>query len=254
MLAKERLVEAVAQSTSYTGVLRHLGVYYRSGSLWSRLKRQILENGLDTSHFKATTKGRSSSGKLLPEEVFQYLTGNHRAPVFRLRRALLEVGVPYRCGTCGQEPEWKGRSLTLEVDHIDGNWRNCLRENLRFLCPNCHSQEETSKNRGTYRVVVCPCGIAFRARVRKGVDRRFCRRSCASKNTGSHPNKAKWPDSSTLRRLVWEASAEKLGRLLGVSGTAVRKRCKRLGIETPPRGHHFLRDVSSGEEHTSTTC
>lgn len=43
--------------------------------------------------------------------------------------------------------EWLGEPLTLEVDHIDGNTHNNKKENLRVLCPNCHSQTSTWKGK-----------------------------------------------------------------------------------------------------------
>lgn len=54
------------------------------------------------------------------------------------------------------------------------------------------------------------------------------------------PSSAKvvaWPDDATLRALVWKLTARGLAKELGVSGAAVRKRCKGRGIETPPRGY-----------------
>lgn len=53
-----------------------------------------------------------------------------------------------RCNDCGQSSEWKGKFLRLQVDHIDGMCYNNHPDNLRLLCPNCHSQTETfsSKN------------------------------------------------------------------------------------------------------------
>lgn len=47
-----------------------------------------------------------------------------------------------KCLRCNNS-EWMGEPLKLQVDHIDGNNRNNVRENLRALCPNCHSQTET---------------------------------------------------------------------------------------------------------------
>lgn len=60
-----------------------------------------------------------------------------------IRKALLEIDA--RCSLCGTTPEWNGKPLTLDVDHIDGNSDNNEYKNLRLLCPNCHSQMETSK-------------------------------------------------------------------------------------------------------------
>jgi hypothetical protein len=52
-----------------------------------------------------------------------------------------------RCARCG----WAERHPTtgrvpLEVEHIDGNWKNCAEDNLTVLCPNCHSLTPTFRN------------------------------------------------------------------------------------------------------------
>ncbi len=69
-----------------------------------------------------------------------------------LRRALIEIGVPYVCLMCGNGGTWMGTPLTLEVDHIDGDLFNNSPSNLRFLCPNCHRQTPNfaGKSRGRY--------------------------------------------------------------------------------------------------------
>lgn len=60
----------------------------------------------------------------------------------RLRRVMLRNGFTWKCAICGID-EWLGTSLTLHVDHINGDKRNNNADNLRFLCPNCHSQTDT---------------------------------------------------------------------------------------------------------------
>jgi 5-methylcytosine-specific restriction endonuclease McrA len=52
----------------------------------------------------------------------------------------------YSCECCGIS-EWQGKPIVLECDHIDGNHKNNTPENLRLICPNCHSQTETYKNK-----------------------------------------------------------------------------------------------------------
>jgi formate-dependent nitrite reductase cytochrome c552 subunit len=56
---------------------------------------------------------------------------------------MFAMGIPNRCAICGMAPIWQNRELVLQVDHIDGNYLDCRIENLRFLCPNCHTQTET---------------------------------------------------------------------------------------------------------------
>lgn len=55
----------------------------------------------------------------------------------------------YMCRICGQPNEHNGLPLTLQLDHIDGDWKNNRPKNLRIVCPNCHTQTENygSKNR-----------------------------------------------------------------------------------------------------------
>ncbi len=59
----------------------------------------------------------------------------------------------YRCVECGNEGEYNGKPLALQLDHIDGNAGNNMPINLRLVCPNCHSQTETfvAKNKGNGR-------------------------------------------------------------------------------------------------------
>lgn len=66
-----------------------------------------------------------------------------------IRRYLTETR-GYRCETieCGMS-EWLGKPITLHVDHVDGNSDNNVLSNVRFLCPNCHSQTETYCGRNT---------------------------------------------------------------------------------------------------------
>jgi Zn finger protein HypA/HybF involved in hydrogenase expression len=50
--------------------------------------------------------------------------------------------IEYKCSECGIQT-WNNKPLSLHLDHINGRSNDNRLENLRFLCPNCHSQTET---------------------------------------------------------------------------------------------------------------
>ena len=68
-----------------------------------------------------------------------------------LRKILTET-VGYKCAKCGLS-DWLGEKITLQVDHIDGNASDNMPNNLRLICPNCHSQTKTfgARNKGNGR-------------------------------------------------------------------------------------------------------
>lgn len=63
------------------------------------------------------------------------------------KRFLIETR-GYKCECCGIS-EWKGQKLSLEFDHINGDFNDNSLENVRLLCPNCHSQTPTYKAKNT---------------------------------------------------------------------------------------------------------
>lgn len=67
------------------------------------------------------------------------------------KRLFLENLKQEKCEICGVS-EWNGRKLSLELDHIDGDKNNHLWDNLRIICPNCHSQTETFRGKNIKNV------------------------------------------------------------------------------------------------------
>ncbi|MEW2566566.1 HNH endonuclease signature motif containing protein [Streptomyces sp. NPDC047070] len=143
--SESELRQAVAQSISIAGVLRALKRPDNS-RLRTLLPRLTDEYGIDTSHFLGQAHQRGKPGPTplkRPEDLLVKHSGGRRTRTSLLRRALLESGVPEECAECGTGPEWLGDPMTLEIDHISGDWADDRAENLRLLCPNCHSVTST---------------------------------------------------------------------------------------------------------------
>ncbi|WCN01553.1 HNH endonuclease signature motif containing protein [Streptomyces sp. M92] len=152
---REVLEPVVAASTSVNEVLRRLGLDPVGGH-HTNISRRIKAYGIDTSHFTSavrTERQRHNQRRRTAEEILVEDTSARarRIPGSRLKRAMRELGMEERCALCGIEAAWLGEPLPLEVDHVDGNWRNNRIANLRMLCPNCHSTTDTYRGRSKGR-------------------------------------------------------------------------------------------------------
>ncbi|MBT2382631.1 HNH endonuclease [Streptomyces sp. ISL-11] len=145
VLPEGSLREAVVNATSFAEVMRKLGLPVNDTN-HRRVRRRVAQLKLDTCHFTRKPWGTIpvAEPKRVAGEVLQVRPeGAPRESRQRLHRALGEIGVPYRCARCGNEGEWLGEPMTLQIDHINGDWLDNRAENLRYLCPNCHSLTET---------------------------------------------------------------------------------------------------------------
>lgn len=111
------------------------------------LKRAYEEGRRTVSNF--TGNQGWAKGKTLVD-ISSVLTKNSSASTGLVRNIIQREGLlKYECAWCGLGPEWRGKPLTLELDHIDGDHRNHTITNLRFLCPNCHSMTPTYRGVNT---------------------------------------------------------------------------------------------------------
>ncbi|MFJ4670995.1 HNH endonuclease signature motif containing protein [Kitasatospora purpeofusca] len=150
---RDLLQEAVDASHSIAGAVRHLQLR-QAGGTQAHIGRRIKALGIDISHFtgQAHGRGKHSTKRLSPEQVLVRRPPEaKRLPGARIRAALAELGRPELCEGCGTGPEWLGRPMTLEVDHINGDWSDNRPDNLRLLCPNCHAVTDTYCGRNRKR-------------------------------------------------------------------------------------------------------
>lgn len=139
----EQLIEAIKDSTSVRSVLIKLGLSPKGGSykiVRSHIKRLNLDisNFTGQGHLKGKTHNWSQSAPL--EEI---LVDGSFAQSYKLKKRLIKAELIIdQCNECGLS-EWRGKKLSLHLDHIDGNPINNKLENLRLLCPNCHSLTDT---------------------------------------------------------------------------------------------------------------
>lgn len=153
LMDSEEFKTLVQDSPSIIEILRKLGYNNRSGAMHNKIKERIKKDGLSTYHMNRlnNTVNRNSHNKTPMEELLvenSTYTNNTRMKIRIINEGVLE----YKCEGCGNEGEWLGKPISLQLDHINGINNDNRIKNLRFLCPNCHSQTETysGKNQGKY--------------------------------------------------------------------------------------------------------
>ena len=150
-LSDEQFVELLKNSSTISEVLFKLG-YSVKGNSWgfAKIRQRMSDLNLDGSVFKGKSP-ITKYGSLHKVNASDILKPNCKHTRSVLRRYVIKNNlIPYRCAICGCV-EWQGRTLSLELDHINGINNDNRIENLRFLCPNCHSQTTTYGSRNQQR-------------------------------------------------------------------------------------------------------
>jgi hypothetical protein len=141
------LRENVKISTSFTCLIKNMNFKQGNGAI-RRLKNAIKKYNISTEHFlgQGWSKGKNiityptKSGN--PME--KHFCVNSKTGRSMIKKCIIqEKFIPYMCGECGLIDNWNNRPINLHLDHINGINNDNRLENLRFLCPNCHSQTDT---------------------------------------------------------------------------------------------------------------
>lgn len=234
----EVLQPIVAQSFSYAEVTRHLGIP-SSGGAQRHIKRKIQKFNISVAHFcRKEPVNRKVQKKPASEILVDKTETKTLEKAYALRRALLEIGRIYQCEKC-KIKEWQKQPITLQIHHIDGNSYNHKAENLMFICPNCHTQTKNYAGNGKTRVVRKKC-LKCKKELYENNLSGFCRHcySSSEMNEVILEKRTKFIiTKEELQKIIWEIPSIQIAIMYNVSDKAVEKRCKKLGIEKPPRGY-----------------
>lgn len=198
--------QALDTSATWAEVGRKLGIDVKA----STMRRVISHFNLSIDKLKGNLtnlrKTNSKSGRfdgLTYDELIKKTSSRITIKRYIMKHQLIE----YKCSIskCGNVGVHLGKRLSLQLDHIDGCNSNNTITNLRFLCPNCHSQTDTFGSRNIKR---------------PKVDKTI--------RTPKHRFEVL---KDELEALVKIKSLSAIGRQFGVSDNAIRKRCIKLGVE-----------------------
>jgi 5-methylcytosine-specific restriction endonuclease McrA len=233
----DQFKEAVAKARTIADVLRSLGLTTRPGN-YKTVHKLVEQFGLDASHWdpdsvarEALCRARLKFTQPLDSILIEHSTYTNNP---NLKRRLVRAGLlEKKCAVCGIE-NWCGKPISLQLDHANGIHNDNRSENIRLLCPNCHSQTPTfCRRKRKSPKLVCPvCGDS------KSKVGRQCA-TCAAKAL----EKIEWPSVEELLAEIERNSYVAVAAQLGVTDNAVRRRLRtRLGC-VPKKHRHIERET-----------
>ena len=149
---KENLEKVVVNSQTYSDVARKIGITTKGGCSFKAIKKYIKLYNLDTSHFLNRSEfnifNSKKIGRTRPLNEILVENSTYSNTVNLKKRLYKEFLKPRECELCGQDEEWRGKKMSLILDHKNGVNTDNRIENLRIVCPNCNATLPTT-NRGS---------------------------------------------------------------------------------------------------------
>ena len=222
---EENLRLSVIKSKTYSEVMLALGLAPIGGN-YKTIKKYITSLNLSTNHFMTAQEfgKRLDHTRLTEDQILErHFRLGHIVNGSTLRRFLSRFQDASRCSVCASSNFWNGMPLTLQIDHINGDRTDNRLDNLRYICPNCHTQTHTFAGRRNKKLP-------------ESQGHETPQRPHVPKTVQAHPTKINWPTPQELYALVSSVPTSKLAKKLGVSDVAIGKKCKEYGIEKPLEG------------------
>lgn len=133
----ETIKDCVDTSVSMREAMKKMGYGSISGDSMNAVKERLSKMNISYDHFTHSTP--------IERNTENTLCINSTADQKTIKKYYIAGKyTEYKCSICGQLPEWQGKPLTLILDHISGNNTDSRIENLRWVCPNCNQQLETT--------------------------------------------------------------------------------------------------------------
>ncbi len=232
----EQLKEAVKGSFNYAQTLSKLNIRPAGGN-YQTIKEDIKRGEIDISHFNYTVLFQGKRGRKALIPLDQVLVENRHCNTVNLKNRLIAEGIfKNECNIC-KLTDWLGKPLALELDHISGVKSDNRIQNLRILCPNCHSQTLTHRGRNIKkfpkRKMVCLNPEEQKKCLECGLDiypsKKFCSQRCSNKHRGRNTyeigagRKVERPPIEVLKNEIAELGYLQTGKKYGVTDNAIRK-------------------------------
>ena len=156
-IPNEKLQTLFDNNNSISSILGELNLSKSCRHSRKILKKRMVD--LDLTRFNELRAKKSPFKsfykKYKDEDMFKL---NSDVDVKTIKRRFCEKNLPLKCECCKIENKWNNKPLTLQFDHKNGNNKDNRLENLRWLCPNCHSQTETYTGKNNKKMV-SPVGL-----------------------------------------------------------------------------------------------
>jgi len=242
-ISKEEFEKVIKKSNSITEVLSCFGLKNIGGN-YKTLKKRLIEDGIDYSHLPrgiGHRKGRSflNERKTLEDclrTIFIKTDGGQNNSHVReyLKRFSLKQ---YKCELCKLEGQWNNLPLSLQMDHKNGNTNDNQLENLRWICPNCHTQTKTFAGRKLKIRYYCKeCGNETAG----------YKQCCFSCSMVKH-RKVERPSKEILGQELLEFPMSIIGKKYGVNGNSVKKWCQCYNLPLPTFGRGYWQKKMAGK-------